>query len=115
MVVAYWRYHELSQGDRGQRFEAEECFWAWEAVQDAVDQESNVLALLDALLDAPGADACYVGAGPVEDLLVDHGGRWDAALAERCRRSAQWRQALTCASVTHQSQLTQLRPFLPPA
>jgi hypothetical protein len=33
---AYWRYYRLSTGSREERLAAEEFFWAWDAVWDAV-------------------------------------------------------------------------------
>ena len=115
LVVAYWRHHHLSQGNRAERLAAREYSWAWEAVQAAVDQDPHVLTILDALLAAPDADTCYLGAGPVEDLLVADGDRWDADVAERCRRSERWRAAVACAVVTQPDHLLQLRRVLKPA
>ena len=71
-MTAYWQNDELSQGDRQQRLAAADYFWAHDAVQEALAGEKDVLAGLDALLTAPNADSCYVGAGPLEDL------RWAA-------------------------------------
>ena len=71
-VTAYWQNDELSQGDRQQRLAAADYFWAHDAVQEALAGEEDVPAALDALLMAPNADPCCVGAGPWEDL------RWAA-------------------------------------
>jgi len=97
LVAAYWRYHQLSAGTRKQRLAGEDLFWACEAVQDAVhDDPTDVLDLIDALLLAPEADPGYVGAGPVEDLICQTGSKYEAALAERCRKDAKWREAMSC-------------------
>lgn len=114
IVAAYWRNYELSQGNRTRRLEAEASYlWAWEAVQDALD-ENDPLSLLDAILDAENADPAYVGAGPVEDLLDRDPEQWDAPIAERCRRSQRWRAAVAAAWLDDhkRSRLTALQPFL---
>jgi len=117
LVTAYWQHHELS-GDREQRLQAEELFWAWEAVDEAVQPrpQADTLSLLDALLEASGADAFYVGAGPVEDLLDRYGAQVQEALAQRCRTSASWRQAVGCVwlDVPLRQCLPLLAEYLPP-
>ena len=75
--------------------------WAWEAVEEAVtESDDQVLVLLDALLEAPAADPCYLGAGPIEELLVAHGPRWQEEVARKCRTSSTWRDALACVSLS---------------
>lgn len=117
-VTAYWRNYELSQGDRQQRHEADAHFWAWEAVQEALNgPDEDALALLDALLVAPNADPCCVGAGPVEDMLSGAGTRWQGAIAFRCRGSDAWRQAVSCVSLdpSEREAVPHLREYLGPA
>ena len=113
LVAAYWRRHALAGGDRQQRLQAQELFWAWEAVSAAMEGE-NPLPLLDALLAAPDADACHLGAGPLEDLLVSDPARWGSAVEERCRRSATWRDAVACVWLNdaEAAALEVLRPYL---
>jgi hypothetical protein len=114
LVAAYWRHHALTNGDRAQRLEAATYFWAWEAVSDAMDGPEP-LALLDALLGAPDADPCLIGAGPLEDLLSEHGLAWDTAVADRCRTSPLWRAAVAGVWLdAHESQgLSALALYLP--
>jgi hypothetical protein len=72
LVDVYWRQHRLSSGDRADRLAADEHFWAWEAVHDAVDElHPDVVELITALADAAATDLerAYLGAGPVENLL----------------------------------------------
>jgi hypothetical protein len=113
VVVAYWRHHALASGARAERLACEEHFWAWEAVEEAMDGE-DPLGLLDALLEAPGADPCYLGAGPVEDLLTANPGRWDKTLADRCRTSERWREVMACVFVEDQTRLKNLAEYLKP-
>lgn len=118
VVTAFWRFHELGQGDREQRLAAEAGVdsWAWEAVEAAVSESDEaVLALLDALLEAPAANPCDLGAGPIEDLLVAHGPRWQQDVALRCRNSATWRDALACVWLNdaEEKQVPLLAEFLP--
>jgi hypothetical protein len=113
LVAAYWRYHELSSGDRAARLASEDLFWAWETVEEAMTGE-DPLELLDSLLAAPTADPCYLGAGPIEDLLVADPARWDEAMAERCRTSERWRAALACVLVMNQRDLKQLAAYVKP-
>ena len=118
LVTAYWRFHELGLGGREQRLAAEAGVdsWAWEAVEEAVEEsDDQVLILLDALLEAAAADACYLGAGPIEELLVHHGPRWQEDVALRCRTSSTWRDALACVSLseTEEQQIPLLVEFLP--
>jgi hypothetical protein len=114
LVAAYWRNHALSSGDRQQRLAAADDFWAWEAVSDAMGRPDS-LTLLDALLAAPAADPCAIGAGPLEDLLSEHGLAWDTAVADRCRTSPLWRAAVACVWLDgYESQsLSALALYLP--
>ncbi len=66
----------------------------------------DLLPLLDALLDSPDADPHYFAAGPIEDMLNSDPARWDAPLAERCRKSARWRQVLDGVNVGEREQLS---------
>lgn len=115
-MAAYWHHHELSQGSREQRLAAGAEDWAWEVVESAVEEsQSDTLTILDALLAAPEADPCYVGAGPVEQLLVEHGRAWQEAVARRCRTSALWRRAVDCVWLAEEERrrLPLLSDYLP--
>lgn len=78
-------------------------------MEAAAEGSAQVLTLLDALLDAPQADPCYLGAGPVEELLVNHGARFAAniALAAVCGVACVW------LSDADEQAVALLRPFLP--
>ena len=120
LVSSYWSHHRLADGDREQRLRAEsgDSFWAWEAVEHAAREGApDVLELFDALLAAPDADPCYVGAGPLEELLVHQGVAFEGAVAERCRRAERWRAAVSCVWLdpVEASRLSALTPFLPRA
>jgi hypothetical protein len=112
---AYWRYYRLSTGSREDRLAAEEWFWACDAVWDIVNSARMpaTLTLLDELLAHPWADAVYVGAGPVEDILhLDAVEDWDEELARRCLASAAWREAVYSAIWPDKVSLPHLRPYL---
>lgn len=116
-VSAYWAQYRLANGDRAERMLAEtgELMWASEAVEEAVREgRPEVLSLLDALLAAPEADAGYIGAGPVEELLVHHGASFDDAIATRCRQSRAWRTAVGYVWLDDHAakRLIAVRPFL---
>ncbi len=116
IVTAFWRHYELSEGDRAQRLAADTERWAWEVVHEAVHEPSeDVLAVLDALLAAPNADPCYIGAGPIEDLLSADGRAWQEAVARRCRTSRQWREALACVVLSDRDEqnVPMLSEYLP--
>ena len=115
VVAAYWEHHILTGGDRSQRLAAEQLFWAVDAVGQAMGGK-DPLALLDRLVSSERADLCYLGAGPVEDLLSEAGARWDQALADRARGDARWREVLPCVwlSDAERNVLGALKPYLKP-
>ncbi len=118
VVAAYWARYRLGGGDRQARLrhEAGEFVWAWDLVEEAVHiGTADVLTLLDSLLASPKADPCYLGAGPVEELLVHNGPRFDGPVAERCRRSELWREALACVWLddAEEQRLPAVKAFLP--
>ena len=95
VVAAYWTQHRLRQGGREDRLRADEYFWAWEVVHEAVwSGAPDVLDLLDALLEADGAEPGYFGAGPLEELLNSWPNKFASGIAERARRDPRWREAL---------------------
>jgi hypothetical protein len=113
LVRAYWRHRDLRRGTRAERLEADDYFWAWEAVDEAAREADD--GVLD-LLHAEHADVGYVAAGPIEDLLNYHAERFANAVAEHCRRDAAWSTAL--ASVVYSGDavaVEHLRPWLHPA
>jgi hypothetical protein len=94
LSAAYWRHHQLSQGNRQERLASEEFFWAWDAVSTATwESPEESLEMIDAILHHPDADPVLVGAGPVEDLLSD-APHVVEEIARRCRTDALWREAV---------------------
>src|SRR5690554_4518268 len=94
---AYHAQYALGSGDRRERLDADEHFWAWEAINSAIFEGTLPLDVVDALLHlAPDDEAFqgYVAAGPVEDLLVTHPEKYTDAIAERCRQDGVWAQAV---------------------
>ena len=106
LVAAYWEEWRLRRGGRKERLAAEHAEnWAGRRVDEVVESgEPSAVALLVALAESAPSDddAGIVGAGPLEDLLVTHGGRMlepdGAALLDAldtaARRSARFRLAL---------------------
>lgn len=119
IVAGYWQHYVLAKGTRPQRLEAQTWFWAWEAVDDVVQNAplERALVLLDALLAAPGADPAYVGAGPVEDLMNVHGALLDIPLGKRCERSPKWAETVwgSIPPDDLEAGAKRLRPYLRPA
>jgi hypothetical protein len=101
VIEAYWRHYRQSTSDvRADRLDADESFWAWEAVYQSVDDpDDDVMALLSALADAaPDVDAlAYLGAGPIENLLYRHAARFGDEVEAAARRDEKFRTALRCA------------------
>jgi hypothetical protein len=94
LSAAYWRHHQLSQGNREERLASEEYFWAWDAVQTATwESPEESLAMIDAILHHADADPVLVGAGPIEDLLSAPA-QMVEEIARRCRTDALWREAV---------------------
>ena len=74
LVAGYWTYYRLSESEiRDERIQADQWYWAWDAVCDATRTSADgVVELLTALADAVAGDLhrlAYLGAGPIEDLL----------------------------------------------
>jgi len=103
IASSYWDV--LMKGNREQRLEADESWWAWDAIQQQVQTgDPDVVALLLALADTvDGEDELgALGAGWIEDLFADHGRvmATDAgqpllkALAAASRQNSRFRVAL---------------------
>ena len=102
LVKAYWEQRRRANSDdRDTRRTADELWWAWEAVEDRVQEDpDNVVVLLVELADAaPDNDAlAYLGAGPVENLLRDGDSQVMYDRVEGwARRNENFRKALGCA------------------
>lgn len=105
MIGTWWRHAALAHSEvRADRLASDDLWWAWEAVDEVVDVGGvAAVDLVAALVEgAPGEnedqEMAYLGAGPLENLLVEHGGDPEvfAAVMERSRRSASFRLALEC-------------------
>jgi uncharacterized protein DUF6869 len=98
LVVAYWRHYELTQGGRDDRLAADASVWAFEEVHDLVSKGDplEALDLIIALVDtAPGIRAvCYVGAGPLENLIAIHPEVTVEAIDAQARRHEPFQIAL---------------------
>ena len=117
LAAAYWQEHRLATGNREERLRAEADGAARQAVADRInDDPVAALLLLDALLAADDADLGVAGAGPVEDLLVEHGPLVAKAVADRCRQTNRWREAVAGVWLDDRERaaLLPLHPFLPP-
>src|SRR6266853_30994 len=91
------RSYTLAGGDRQQRLEAEDWFWAWEDVDTAVREPSlQTFDLLLALANAAPDDKAlaYLGAGPFEDLINWHGIQFVDQIELCARRNQPFREAL---------------------
>ena len=101
VVVSYWRYYSLSVSDaRAERLRADDEGWSVEAVDRMVsDGDSEVVEVLAALADGAGglAELAYLGAGPIEHLLVVHGERFASQVEVAARVNEPFRTALRCA------------------
>jgi hypothetical protein len=75
----------------------------------------SAMDLLTDLLSDESADIAYLGAGPLEVLLVEHGPLIAAAVAERCRRSSLWSRAVSavCLDDPEWATVPQLHLWLP--
>jgi len=93
VVAAIRRYRELSEGDRAARLQADEYWWAIDAV--LVDTLNGTIPIdaIDAMLHHPDADndfRGYLAAGPIEDVLIDHPATYGSAVAALCREDPIW-------------------------
>ena len=116
LVAAYWREFRLLRGPREDRLLLESEGYATGEVDEIVSGDPfAALTFLDALLAADDADLYYFAAGPLEELLVAHGARVAQAVADRCARSQEWREAVGAVWLDDQewAALKPLRPLLP--
>lgn len=101
MVEAYRRHYQLSTSAvRSERLQSAADFWASERVNDATEEPTHdVIGLLRALANAAPDDRalCYLGAGPVEDLLRCHGDRFIGVIDDEATVNARLQTALRCA------------------
>ena len=77
-----------------------ELFWAWEQVNEAVQNSPEegwplILALVDSAPNDP--ILANVAAGPLEDLIVQHGEQFIERIEVMARQNAKFRKSLTGA------------------
>jgi hypothetical protein len=124
MVAAWWEYQRLFAGDRSQRQLSEEGSWGWQAVSNAVDAGSpEAIRFLLLLVDsaATSHDLELLGAGMLEQLIVEHGRRMALpegkdllnALSEATRRNSRFREALGSVWYQEADVPPEIRPRLP--
>lgn len=97
IVDAFWRYMRLSQGDRSERLESERFVWAWEEVDRLMARGGRraVEFLVKLCRRTPDIDALAdVGAGPLEELLHEHGESVANAVIEAARLNSLFDQAV---------------------
>ena len=97
---SYWRRYVLMfQGNREQRLAAGELDWADGEVREALGEPLKAVGLLVRLADAaPDEQAlAYLGAGPIEDLLVDPSSALVDEVDQAARKNQNFRYALRCA------------------
>lgn len=75
---------------------SEDLFWAWEAVDKLSKELATGMDISLRLIASADDDAylAYVAAGPVEDLIKDHGNAALAAFKEAAKTSPRVLQAL---------------------
>jgi hypothetical protein len=100
LVETFWRHYQLSQGDSpSEQAPSEGTYWAWEEVERVAQEPgSDALDLLVTLADAAPDDQarCYLGAGPLEDFVLQHGTHFIDEIDEAARRNEHFRVALSC-------------------
>jgi hypothetical protein len=96
-AVAFRHQHELRNGNREERLQADDYWWAWERVNDAATEGSAPIELLDVLLRDPQADAAYrayIAAGPLEDALRADPLRYGPLFDARSHEDELWAEAV---------------------
>jgi len=102
MVAGWWEHHQLSRGTRAERKALESgqpscAVAAYEKVDELVQAGgTDVVELLADLNDAGPEDneGQWVGAGPLEDLLNQHGDRVIDEVDRLARQSPSFRKML---------------------
>lgn len=97
VAEAYHADYVLSQAaDPVPREVRDQHWWAGDRVQDAGMEGTLTIRVVDALLRAGELDEAYrgyVAVGPLEDLLGDHGGKFDSEVTARCKVDTIWAEA----------------------
>ncbi len=90
MIAAYIRHSELGPAD-------EQHYWGWDAVTSFIQSaspEDGWTLTVDILRAAPDAIIGNIGAGPLEDLVIQHGNSLIDWIEGEARRDPRFRQAL---------------------
>jgi|HubBroStandDraft_6_1064221.scaffolds.fasta_scaffold204330_4 hypothetical protein len=88
-----WIEHQLHNRGLG----SEATFWAWERLWELTDSEpEEAWRVIEAIRHANGTDLILgnLGAGPLEDLLSQHGDQFIDRVETLARRDAQFRKLL---------------------
>ena len=115
LASVFWANQRLSAGERAERLAAQDLFWAWDQVSEAMTGPlPHALDVLDQLLAHPDADPVAVGAGPLEDLLLRTDAPIGEAVATRCHALEVWRRAAAAVWLdeAERSRVPGLVPFL---
>jgi hypothetical protein len=104
VATAWWEYQRLASGQRMDRKRLEDgepvaVVAAVETVDASVARGGpDAVALIGALLRLASTeeDIALVGAGPLEDLLVEHGDDLAEQVAQEAHRNPQLASALGC-------------------
>ena len=108
LVSAWWAYQRLAQGSREDRKrlslgEPAEVCAGWEGARDRIDTGGmDALQLVVALVEAAPDAACValVGAGPLEDVVHEHGAALVTEIERLARQHAGFSQALRSVSLS---------------
>lgn len=103
LIANWWEYHRRANGSHADRKSLElgeprAVLEAFASVEEMVSAGGpGVLGLLEQLNEAapPGDEGRTVGAGPLEDLIHEHGDSVVPDVEERARRSPAFAQALS--------------------
>lgn len=100
LVDAHWHHFRMaSSGDRRERLAAQDLEWTEEEVRRALAEPVAAVALLVDLANAAPNDSglAYLGAGPIEDLLIDPAPSVGYTIELVAPRNARFHYALRCA------------------
>jgi hypothetical protein len=115
-VRTWWQRSEHLHGDRRDADAARALDWADNGVMHQMrhDDPVGAVALLDRLLDAPGAVPEIVAYGPLQELLEDRGPEVEHDVARLCASELTWRQAVGTVVLTGEQRalVPALAPYL---
>ena len=102
LAAAYWDHYRLfTSKDRAERLRSDELDWASDEIDELVaEQPDDAISTLVFLADAAPDDGAlgYLGAGPVEELIIGHGSDVVIDRVEgAARRNERFRMALASA------------------